>query len=79
VKFWKNLIRGQVIVAQVVEVQVGGGLLVGYQGELLLLNNQSGQSWDQGDTIKLVVSTIAPLSFVIQTGSLESNRVELTV
>lgn len=63
--FLNSLEKDQILIANVEEVTSSSEALVNFQGELLLISNNTGQKLKQGDKITLQVLSVDPLRFHI--------------
>jgi hypothetical protein len=71
----KNVRVGDLILAVVVERASARDLIVSFDGDLLRINNQTGQTFRLGDQVELVVVTVRPLSFQLSPNSTKVQRV----
>ncbi|MCE3009246.1 MAG: hypothetical protein LW875_01370 [Proteobacteria bacterium] len=53
--------KGQRIRVSVIELQTGNDLLVSFQGNLMLVHNDSGKKFAVNDQMILIVASINPL------------------
>lgn len=61
--------KGEVVQAKVIEVISPSTFIVSFNGDLIRVRNSSGQKFSTGDTVKLKVSQLRPLSFQISSAS----------
>ncbi|WII70755.1 hypothetical protein QJS83_09810 [Bdellovibrio sp. 22V] len=66
--FLRSLEKGQILNALVEEVTSDREALCNFQGELLLISNQTGKKLKKGDPVRLQVLSLHPLQFQIFDG-----------
>jgi hypothetical protein len=73
--FLNKLEKGQILRAKIEEIQSSSKLLCNFQGELLLIGNNTGKVFHKNEPIHLQVLSVHPLQFQIFTNSGQFQRV----
>lgn len=61
--------KGDLVQAKVIEILPDRACIVSFNGDLVRVKNSSGRIFSAGDTVKLKVTHLDPLSFQIPTSS----------
>lgn len=74
-----NTFVGQILKASIEEVLSSKDFIVSFNGDLIRVSNKTGKPFKQGDRVELVVLSVRPISFKLNSGKRKAAGLNVSV